>query len=138
MGRSTLLPDSDKILDFLQSVYAAYLSDGEEAAYKLFRPHFPGYDDADPPLPRLGGAAEGDSVRFLKYEFLSFTWYVPDFRRVKESGVTVAVTYGKLSGDAWFARATIELASILGYQRYRSPVIIRDIGTSLKLFPPKP
>lgn len=121
MGCTALLPDSDKVLDFLHDVHATYLSEGEDAAYKLFHPHFPGYDDVDPPLPRKGGAAKGDDGRFLKYELLSFFSYVPDLRRVRENGVSVAVAYGKLSGDAWFARATIEAASILGCQRYLLP-----------------
>jgi hypothetical protein len=93
------------------------LADGEAAAYNLFLPHFPGYDD----LPRMGGAAEGDEERFLKYELLPLSLYTPDLRRVKENGVSVAFTYGKLSRDASFVRSTIELASILGCQRYLVP-----------------
>jgi pimeloyl-ACP methyl ester carboxylesterase len=117
MPSAALLPDSEKILNFLFTVYEAYLSEGEAAAYKLFLPHFPGYES----LPRLGGAAEGDEERFLKYELMPLSLYTPDLRRVKESGVSVAFAYGKLSGDASFVRSTIELASILGAQRYLFP-----------------
>jgi pimeloyl-ACP methyl ester carboxylesterase len=117
MPCAALLPDSDKVLNFLFAVHAAYLADGEAAAYNLFLPHFPGYDD----LPRMGGAAEGDEERFLKYELLPLSLYTPDLRRVKENGVSVAFTYGKLSRDASFVRSTIELASILGCQRYLVP-----------------
>lgn len=121
MGSTALLPDSDKVLDYLHDIHATYQSEGDEAAYTRFLPHFPGYDDVDPPLPRKGGAAEGDRERFFKYEFLSWFSYVPDLRRVKENRVSVAVACGKLSRDAWYARATIELASILGCQRYLLP-----------------
>jgi hypothetical protein len=117
MPCAALLPDSDRVLNFLFAVHAAYLADGEAAAYNLFLPHFPGYDD----LPRMGGAAEGDEERFLKYELLPLSLYTPDLRRVKENGVSVAFTYGKLSRDASFVRSTIELASILGCQRYLVP-----------------
>jgi hypothetical protein len=115
-------------------VHAAYLSGGEDSAYKLFHPHFPGYDDADPPLPRLGGTAEYDSERFLKYELLSFFSFNPDLRRVKGNGVSAALAYGKLSGNALFARATIELASILECQRYPFPGNYPSYGYEPKAF----
>ena len=117
MPCAALLPGSDEVLNFLFRVYEAYLADGQAAAYSLFRPNFIGYDD----LPRLGGGAEGDEERFLKYELLPLSLYTPDLRRVKESGVSVAFTYGKLSCDASYVRSTIELASILGCQRYLVP-----------------
>lgn len=69
----------------------------------------------------MGGAAEGDEERFLKYEFLPLSLYTPDLRRVKENRVSVALAYGKLSHDASFVRSTIEVASILGCQRYLVP-----------------
>ncbi|KAE9374927.1 alpha/beta-hydrolase [Stipitochalara longipes BDJ] len=117
MPCAALLPDSEKLLDFIIAVHATYLSDGAAAAYELFLPRFPGYED----VPRLGGAAEGDEERFLKYELLPLSLYTPDLRRVKESGVSVAFTYGKLSRDASYVRSTIELASVLGCQRYLVP-----------------
>jgi len=114
---AALLPDSEKVNDFLFSVYTAYIYEGAEAAYKIFLPQIPGYEG----LPRLGGAAEGDEERFLKYEFLPLSIYTPDLRRVRENGVSVAFSYGKLSRDASFVRSTIELASILGCHRYMVP-----------------
>jgi pimeloyl-ACP methyl ester carboxylesterase len=116
----SLLPDSEKVIDFIYKIHSLYLSQGKEAAYALFDTEFPGYGDADPPLPHLGGGAEGDDERFLKYEFLP-NLYTPDLRRIRENGVSVAVTYGKGSRDAFFARTTIEQAAILGCDRYLVP-----------------
>jgi pimeloyl-ACP methyl ester carboxylesterase len=112
-----LLPDCEKLINLLFDVYPAYISDGAGAGYNLFLPRFPGYDG----LPRLGGAVEGDEDRFLKYEHLPLSIYTPDLRRVKESGVSIAFTYGKLSRDASFVRPTIELASVLGCHRHLVP-----------------
>lgn len=114
---AALLPDSEKILNFLYTVHAAYLADGPDAAYKLFHPLFLGYEG----LPRFGGSAEGDEERFLKYELFPFSMYTPDLRRVRENGLSVAFAYGKLSRDASYVRSTIELAAILGCQRYQVP-----------------
>jgi pimeloyl-ACP methyl ester carboxylesterase len=116
----SLLPDSEKVIDFIYKIHSLYLSQGKEAAYALFDTEFPGYGDADPPLPHLGGGAEGDDERFLKYELL-LNLYTPDLRRVREKGVSVAVAYGKGSGDAFFVRTTIEQAAILGCDRYLVP-----------------
>ena len=59
--------DSEKYIDLFHQVYSLYLTQGKEAAYKVFRRFMStGYEDAETPLPRLGGAEEGDKKRFLK------------------------------------------------------------------------
>jgi pimeloyl-ACP methyl ester carboxylesterase len=64
-GAVGLLTDSEKYVDLFHQVYSLYLSEGKEAAYKVFRRFMStGYEDAKIPLPRLGGAAEGDDERF--------------------------------------------------------------------------
>lgn len=78
-----------------------------------------GYDDAG--LPRLGGEAEGDSERFLKYELLTMFFSPADLMRVRMNGTSIAVGYGKGSGDALYARTTVPQAEVLGCERFEVP-----------------
>jgi len=80
-----------------------------------------GYEDAEIPLPRLGGAAESDDERFLKYELLQFL-YFPDLRLLRENGTSVAVAWGKGSGEEiFYVRATVLQVQFLGCERYMLP-----------------
>jgi hypothetical protein len=64
-GTVGLLTDSEKYIDLFHQVYSLYLTQGKEAAYKVFRRFMStGHEDAEIPLPRLGGAAESDDERF--------------------------------------------------------------------------
>jgi hypothetical protein len=94
-GTVGLLTDSERYIDLLHQAYSLYFTQGKEAAYKIFRRFMStGYEDAEIPLPRLGGAAESDDERFLKYELLQFL-YFPDLRLLRENGTSVAVAWGK-------------------------------------------
>ena len=94
-----------------------YRTQGSAAAGMKFFKQLKG----DKILPRKSVPDAEDSENFWAREYLQFTIYCPDLRKIVENGVSIAVAAGRLSADAFYARTTVPQAEILGCERFLLP-----------------
>ncbi|KAH8800464.1 Alpha/Beta hydrolase protein [Xylogone sp. PMI_703] len=102
-----LLPDAPKILDFNNYVYKTFKTQGSTAAWKAFSETMVGFSFDGKEIPHQTGDY------FFTYEYLIFGLYTPDLDRIRRNGVKIAVSKGKESKDAWYARTVDRQAEIL-------------------------
>ena len=112
-----LLDDATYHLDRAYQLLEAYRKEGELGARKMFMTEMKGYENT-PPLSR---PSPEDGKNFWENEFLTFTIYCPDLRKIVRNKVSIGVAAGEKSRDAFYARTTIEQASILNCQRFMVP-----------------
>ncbi|KAJ2976353.1 hypothetical protein NQ176_g5001 [Zarea fungicola] len=114
-----ILPDASAWVDKGLSLQKTYREDGLGAALGAFMSLFKGYDD--PSIPQAPPPSLHNIAHFFEYEFLIASVYAPDWRRIRKNNVSIAVLQGKRSGDAYYARSTVEQADILGCLRVEVP-----------------
>jgi len=114
---TALLDDSTYHLDRCFYLLEIYRTQGRVAAAKEFKTHTVGYEDDE--VLTLAEPENGDN--FWTNEFLQFTIYMPDLRKIVGNGVSIAVAAGLKSKDAFYARATVKQAEILGCERFMLP-----------------
>ncbi|KAJ6083983.1 hypothetical protein N7486_010783 [Penicillium sp. IBT 16267x] len=79
-------------------------------------------------------AALQDWRNFWEYEFLQFTIYCPDLRRIVENRVKIGVAAGVKSEDVFYARTTFPQAEILACPRFLLPGHHSGFEAEPKLF----
>jgi len=114
---TALLDESTYHLDRTFYLLDIYRLHGRAAAATEFKTHMVGYEDDE--VLTLAEPENGDN--FWRNEFLQFTIYMPDWRRIVENGVSIAVAAGSKSGDAFYARTTLKQMEILGCERFSLP-----------------
>jgi pimeloyl-ACP methyl ester carboxylesterase len=122
---TVLLSDTTYHVNRAFVLYDTYREKGVAAASESFRTEMKGYDPAYMAKPEDQGGpkrpADTDVVNFWENEFLTFTIYCPDLRKIVENKVSIAVAVGDLSDDAFYARTTIKQAEILGCPQFLFP-----------------
>jgi hypothetical protein len=95
------------------------------AAAQAFGTEMKRYDASERLKPEGQGGLRRPSpaggMNFWESEFMTFTVYCPDPRNIVENKISIAVTVGKKSGDAFCARTAIKQADILGCAQYVFP-----------------
>ena len=79
--------------------------------------HLPGLHRPGPQWEDAERDGAENGTRLFQFEFLIASTYNPDWRRIVASGVSIGVLAGRRSGDAFYARSTIEQAKVLGCER---------------------
>ncbi|KAH6684718.1 acetyltransferase/esterase, partial [Halenospora varia] len=124
----SLLPDASKIYDGFRGMHEDF-EDGKDVAraWRRFNKFFIGLgDDKDKKEKEVEGMREVSSpeveneVNFWENEFLSAFW-TPDLRRLRGLAApknsrkgSVVIMRGERSGEAFYARACVEQAEVLG------------------------
>ncbi|MCJ1250912.1 hypothetical protein MMC30_008140 [Trapelia coarctata] len=114
---TALLDDSTYHLDRTFYLLEIYRTQGRAAAAAEFQTHMIGYEDDE--VLTLAEPENGDN--FWKNEFLQFTIYMPDLRKIVDNGVSIAVAAGRKSGEAFYARTTVKQMKILRCERFLLP-----------------
>ena len=114
-----ILPDSSERFERVLTLQRTYQERGLKAAFEAYLPIFKGYNDPD--IPKPTPAPSQNLVNFIENDFLIGSTYNPDWRKIIRGRVSVGVLAGKRSEDAFYARATIEQAEILGCPRMIVP-----------------
>jgi pimeloyl-ACP methyl ester carboxylesterase len=119
-----LIDDTTYHVDRAFVLYDTYREKGALAAFQSFRVEFKGYEEEDFKPESEGGRATpspADGINFWENEFMTFTIYCPDLRKIVENKVSMAVARGVKSADAFYARTTIKQAEILGCKNFVFP-----------------
>ncbi|KAJ5115784.1 hypothetical protein N7456_000132 [Penicillium angulare] len=114
---TALLDDATYHLDRTFMLLDVYRASGVEAAMAAFGTEMKGFEDS-PPLSR---PSESDFKNFWEREFLLFTIYCPDLRKIVKNGVSIAVAAGVKTADAFYARTTFPQSEIMGCPRFIVP-----------------
>ncbi|KAK3326005.1 Alpha/Beta hydrolase protein [Apodospora peruviana] len=108
-----LLPDAAELFEWFHGLMTLYETKGLEAAAAEFESKLTGYDDEG--IPTCVSPDPKNRVNFWENEIpILIGGYVSNLWRVKENGTSVGVMRGVRCKDAFFARATVEQAKILG------------------------
>ena len=110
-----LLPDARELLAHSDAIAATFRAASAPAAFALFLSRLDGLN-GPPPGPRPDPA---DIARFLGHELTRLCRYEPDLPALR--GRPLAVLAGAASGDAYPARAAVELARAAGAPFARMP-----------------
>lgn len=114
---TTLLDDATHQLNRAFEILDAYRAGGVEAAQKAFSVELKGFENS-PPLSQV---SLEDMKNFFENEFLTFTIYCPDLRKVKKNNVSIFVIAGEKSADAFYARSTYAQAKIMDCPHFVFP-----------------
>jgi pimeloyl-ACP methyl ester carboxylesterase len=122
---TVLLDDTTYHVNRAFVLYDMYREKGMTAAAQAFGTEMKGYDASERLKPEDQGGlrrpSPADGMNFWENEFMTFTIYCPDLRKIVENKVSIAVAVGKKSGDAFYARTVIKQAEILGCAQYVFP-----------------
>ena len=114
---TALLEDSTYHLNRAFMLLEIFRTQGARAAGESFQTEMKGYENS-PPLTLV----EPENMdNFWKNEFMQFTIYCPDLRKIVKNGVSIAVAAGVKSADAFYARTTFPQAEILQCPRFELP-----------------
>lgn len=116
-------------------LHTIYQTQGPEAAFKYFGPIVHGL--TDPGLKMSSPAPPENSKNFFDNEFLIGSTYNPDWRKIVKNKISVGVLAGERSCDAFYARATVEQADVLGCMRTVVPGHHIGFKVEAELFAPK-
>ncbi|KAJ5433598.1 uncharacterized protein N7458_012754 [Penicillium daleae] len=94
-----------------------YREAGVEAAFQAFQTEMKGYENTPP----LSKPAHQDGQNFWENEFMQFTIYYLDLRKIVDSKVSICVAAGVKSADAFYAPTTVPQSQILGCPRFIFP-----------------
>lgn len=114
---TVLLDDATFHLDRAFMLMELYRTQGAKAAGEAFRTEMKGYEDYPPralPNPE-------NMDNFWANEFMQFTIYCPDLRKIVDNRISISVIAGEKSRDAFYARTTFPQSEILGCPRYVLP-----------------
>lgn len=111
-----ILPDAQEQYAFLDEVESLYKRDGAHAAMHLFAQSIIGFAPTVAEDERRMGDADATSNLdfFFAKEFFNISHFKPDMERLKDSKVPMIAAAGKLSENAYYARATKLLSEIIG------------------------
>ena len=112
-----LLPDATYYLNWCFELLEVYRTHGRKAATMEFTTALKGYADGE----ALNVTEPQNAELFWKFEFMQFTIYCPDLRKIVENKVSIAVAAGRTSEDAFYARTTFPQSEILGCPRIMMP-----------------
>jgi pimeloyl-ACP methyl ester carboxylesterase len=122
---TVLLDDTTYHVNRAFELYNTYRERGVMAAFEAFRTEMKGYDPVELSKSEDQGGlkkpASADGINFWENEFMTFTIYCPDLRKIVDNRVSISVAKGVLSGDAFYARTTIKQAEILGCSQFLFP-----------------
>ena len=114
-----LVPDAERVLDHVYETIALEEDRGWRAAYVCHMSMMVGVPDQ---ATREEDAAMPNGAFFFKHEFRTLSTYTPNLTRVRDlcrqGAMKVAVTMGRESGDAVYARTTLVQAEIIGCQHH--------------------
>jgi pimeloyl-ACP methyl ester carboxylesterase len=108
--------ESTEVMDFLFSLQDIYRERGIEPTMEAFAKIMVGMDDGLPcqrPEP-------GNPINQIENEMM-MGWYCPDLVKIVENRTSVAVAFGKKSGDASYKRTALEQAKRLGCEAVEVP-----------------
>lgn len=108
---TALLPDAASFYAWFVHLLEVKEHAGWEKAQAEFAAELTGYDDEG--VPPTVSPEQGNVVNFWEHEAASLMGYLPNLWRIKENGTRVGVMRAVRSKDAFFARATDELAKVL-------------------------
>ncbi|SLM35687.1 Alpha/Beta hydrolase fold [Lasallia pustulata] len=111
------LDDATYHLDRAFMLMELYRTQGAEAAGESFRTEMKG--DEDWQSGALSNLKNMDN--FWANEFMQFTIYCPDLRKIVDNKVSISVAAGEKSRDAFYARTTFPQSEILACPRYVLP-----------------
>ena len=114
-----LLDDATFHLNRAFMLLETYLTEGADAAGASFRTEMKGYEEDG--TRNLTLAEPENAENFWKNEFMQFTIYCPDLRKIVTNLVSISVAAGAKSRDAFYARTTFPQSEILGCPRYVLP-----------------
>lgn len=114
---TALLDDATYQLDRAFMLPDTYRSSGTDAALQAFAAEMKGFGNSPP----LAEPSSQDWRNSWEYEFLQFTIYCPDLRKIVENRVKIGVAAGVKSEDAFYARTTLLRAGILACPRFLFP-----------------
>lgn len=113
-----ILPDADDQYEFLEEVERLFQREGAPAAMHLFAQSIIGFaPTVAHDEQRMGDADATSNLEFFfAQEFHNISRFRPDVERLQASKVPMIAAAGKLSGDAYYARATKLLSEFIGCQ----------------------
>ncbi|KAH8703420.1 acetyltransferase/esterase [Talaromyces proteolyticus] len=114
---TSLLDNSTYRLDRAFQLVDTYRKHGVRAAFQAFMGEMKGYQDYVP----AEVLSQEDAENFWENEYLVFTIYCPELRKIVENGVSIAVAAGLASEDAFYAVTTIHQSEILNCPRFIFP-----------------
>ncbi|KAI4134263.1 MAG: hypothetical protein LQ347_001669 [Umbilicaria vellea] len=125
-----LLDDATFHLDRALMLMELYRTQGAKAAGGSFRTEREGYEDC-----ALRALPKSENMNnFWANEFMQFTIYCLDLRKIVENKVSLSVAAGEKSRDAFYARTTFPQSDILGYPRYVLPGNHKGYGLEPEAF----
>ncbi|KAL4863699.1 Alpha/Beta hydrolase protein [Aspergillus spectabilis] len=114
---TVLLDDATYHMNRAFMLLDVYRNSGGEAAMEAFRTEMRGFENSPP----LSTPSADDTKNFWENEFMQFTIYCPDLRKIVKNGVAIGVAAGVKSADAFYARTTVPQSEILGCPRFMVP-----------------
>ncbi|KAJ6078528.1 hypothetical protein N7467_008281 [Penicillium canescens] len=112
-----LLDDATYYLNRAFMLLDIYRMHGVEAAFDAFRTEMKGFENSPP----LAEPSHEDGKNFWENEYLLFTIYCPDLKKIVQNQVSIAVAAGIKSADAFYARTTFRQSRILNCPRFMFP-----------------
>ena len=108
----TLLPEASQVTEWFLHLLEVFETLGQDAAAAEFGEQLIGYGDEG--IPKTVPPEEGNPKNFWENEFAVLAGYVPNLWRIRENGTRVGVMRGVRCKEAFFARATVGQAEVLG------------------------
>ena len=108
----TLLPEASKVIEWFLHLLEVFETQGQDAAAAEFGAQLIGYDDEG--IPKTVPPEPVNPKNFWENEFSVLVGYLPNLWRIRENGTRVGVMRGVRCKEAFFARAAVEQANVLG------------------------
>jgi pimeloyl-ACP methyl ester carboxylesterase len=117
-----ITPGYSKLFEWFLHILDVRDSQGWKAAHSMFIGEFVGLETAEEwrNKPRAI-TSEANQEQYLMYELESWLAFSPDLSRVKANGTSMGVMRGVGSGDAFYAKATEDLARFMECPKYDVP-----------------
>jgi len=130
-----LLPDASELFEWFLHLVHLHKTQGLEAAVAEFGSKLVGYDDEGVP-PVLKPDAR-NQVNFWEFEIpILGGGYTPNLSRIRDNGTSVGVMRSVRCREAFFARAPVEQARILGCPLWVVPGHHQGFETETEAFLP--
>ena len=114
---TSLLPDSTHHMNRCFELLRIFEDHGPAAANAAFHSELKGFENSPPLTP----FTTENMDNFYRHEYMLLTLYCPDLRKIVDNKVSIVVTAGVKSEDAFYARATIYQSEILCCRRVIVP-----------------
>ena len=108
---SNLLPDVSAIYEWFRHLVKIHQTQGQDQAAAEFEASLIGYGDEG--IPKTVPPEPENVKNFWENEFPAMVGYMPNLWRLKETQISIGVMRGVRCKEAFFARATSELAKVL-------------------------